>query len=101
MLALERQIRVNLFEWPELDVEIQDLIVAAEEVRHNAWAPYSHYKVGVALLSQSGSVHIGCNVERASYTQTTHAEQNAIDSMVAAEGPNDLIDTMVIIGGPE
>ena len=43
---------------------------------------------------------MGCNVERGSYTQTTHAEQNAIDSMVADRGAGKLI-TVALVGGPE
>jgi len=66
---------------------IENLILTACNVRNNAQAPYSNYFVGAAVLSENGDIYGGCNVERCSYTQTTHAEQNAIDSMVAAEGP--------------
>jgi cytidine deaminase len=64
-----------------------ELIQQAFLVRNNAQAPYSNYYVGSAVRSQQGCVYKGCNVERCSYTQTTHAEQNAIDNMIAQEGP--------------
>jgi cytidine deaminase len=64
-----------------------ELIQQAIAVRNNAQAPYSGYHVGACVKSQAGVIYKGCNVERVSYTQTTHAEQNAVDSMVAGEGP--------------
>jgi len=51
-------------------------------------------------LSESGTIYTGCNVERSTYTQTTHAEQNATDNMVAAEGPAKIV-AMAIVGAPE
>lgn len=71
----------------ELSKEDFDLLCSAVAVRRNAQAPYSKFWVGVAIRSEYCKIYSGCNVERASWTQTTHAEQNAIDSMVAAEGP--------------
>ncbi len=62
------------------------LIQRAYAARNNAQAPYSKFYVGCAVRSVGGSIYTGCNVERASYSQTTHGEQNAIDSMVAGEG---------------
>lgn len=64
-----------------------ELIQQAFLVRNNAQAPYSNYYVGSAIRSQRGNLYKGCNVERCSYTQSTHAEQNAIDTMIAQEGP--------------
>lgn len=64
-----------------------ELIQQAFLVRNNAQAPYSNYHVGSAIRSQQGKIYQGCNVERCSYTQSTHAEQNAIDTMIAQEGP--------------
>ena len=60
----------------------QVLVKMAEAVRKNAFCPYSRYKVGAALLANNGKIYSGCNVETAIY-QTTHAEKNAIDSMIA------------------
>jgi cytidine deaminase len=98
-MYLTRTIRVNVVTFKELSLDIQRLIRSAIEVRDHAQAPYSGYAVGAALLTESGCLYVGCNVERASYTQTTHAEQNAIDTMVATEGPQK-ISSMAIIGAP-
>ncbi len=61
----------------------QELINAALSARLRAQAPYSHFLVGSSVLTDKNEIYAGCNVERCSYTQTTHAEQNAIDNMVA------------------
>ncbi len=79
---------------------MQMLLSKAAHVRKMAQAPYSNYFVGAAVRSRSGRIYLGCNVERVSYTQGTHAEQNAIDSMVAAEGPTK-IEMIAVIGGPK
>ena len=100
MKILTREIRALVMEYEELDVAEKILFSMAADVRLKAQAPYSHFLVGVAVMSASGKVHAGCNVERASWTQTTHAEQNAIDSMVSCEGPAKLWK-LALIGGME
>jgi cytidine deaminase len=64
--------------------DVQELLEAAERVMRRAHAPYSSFKVGAALRGADGAIHVGANVENASYSQTQCAEASAIGAMVAA-----------------
>jgi cytidine deaminase len=66
---------------PEL---LKKLAQLAAKTAENAYSPYSHFKVGAAVLSNSGKLYGGCNAEAVSYTQTTHAEEGAVRSAVIA-----------------
>jgi cytidine deaminase len=76
-----------------------DLIAAARTVRENAHVPYSRFKVGAAILTPSGRVHIGVNVENAAYPEGTCAEAGAIAAMVAA-GETQIAALAVIADAP-
>ncbi|MDJ0630155.1 MAG: cytidine deaminase [Rhodobacter sp.] len=76
------------------------LLDAAREIRKNAYAPYSGFKVGAALRTKAGHVHAGCNVENAAYPEGTCAEAGAIAAMVAA-GETEIAEVAVIAESPE
>ncbi len=67
--------------------QIAGLFHRAAEVALHAYAPYSHFRVGAALLLPDDSIVTGCNVENASYRLTICAEQAAIAAAVALHGP--------------
>jgi cytidine deaminase len=60
-----------------------ELVARASEARQNAYAPYSNYRVGAALLAESGEVYTGVNVENAVYPTGTCAERTAIFKAVS------------------
>jgi cytidine deaminase len=67
-------------------------------VQKNAHAPYSNYFVGTAILSKSGRIFAGCNVENAAYPQGACAEANAIGAMVAA-GEGEIAAVLSVFAG--
>ena len=77
----------------------EQLIEMALEARESAYAPYSHFKVGAALLGKNGVVYKGCNIENASYPATNCAERTALFSAVA-EGQKEF-EAIAIVGGSE
>lgn len=74
------------------------LITEAEKARTMAYAPYSNYLVGAALIVPSGNIYTGCNVENASYGLTVCAERTAIFKAVS-DGQRH-IDAIAIFGAP-
>lgn len=77
----------------------RELIRAAFAVRERAYTPYSHFKVGAALLTRSGRVFTGCNIENASFSPTICAERAALAAAVSA-GEREF-DAIAIVGSME
>ena len=77
----------------------ENLCQAAIEAMENAYAPYSGYKVGAALLCADGTVYRGCNIENASYTPTICAERTAFSKAVS-EGHREFT-AIAICGGKD
>ena len=73
------------------------LIQEARNATRHAYAPYSNYKVGAALLTAAGELFTGCNVENSSYGLTNCAERTAIFAAVARSGPALRIDAIAVV----
>ena len=74
-----------------------ELVKMALEAREMAYTPYSHHKVGAALLCKDGTVFKGCNVENAGYTPTNCAERTAVFKAVS-EGYTEF-EAIAVVGG--
>jgi cytidine deaminase len=79
--------------------QLATLLTAARAARERAYAPYSKFKVGAAVLDDQGRVHAGCNVENAAYPQGVCAEAGAFSAMVLAGSTR--VRALVVVGdGP-
>lgn len=82
-----------------MSISDRELVIKAIEARKNAYTPYSHFKVGAALLSKSGEVIKGCNIENAAYGPTNCAERTAFFKAIS-EGIMEF-NKIAIVGGDE
>jgi cytidine deaminase len=78
------------------DPDLDALFAAAKAAQQKAYAPYSRFKVGAAILADDGKVYPGCNVENAAYPVGACAEAGAISAMVAGGGR--AIRAIVVLG---
>lgn len=76
-----------------------ELYVKAKQILSKAYAPYSQFKVGAALLTDKGSIYCGCNVENASYGLSLCAESVAIGNMISDGGS--VISEIAVVGTTE
>ncbi|MCD8241515.1 MAG: cytidine deaminase [Lachnospiraceae bacterium] len=79
--------------------EIRELIATALLMMERAYAPYSHFQVGAALLGKSGMIYTGCNIENAAYAPSNCAERTAFFKGVS-EGEQ-AFTAIAIVGGPD
>jgi len=77
------------------------LIRAARQAMKNAYAPYSRFKVGAALLTSKGKLFAGCNVENVSYGLTNCAERTEIFSAIARAGPGLKIRAIAVVNSQD
>ena len=80
-----------------MDLNIELLAEKAIEAKEHAYVPYSHFRVGAALLTADGKIYTGCNIENAAYTPTNCAERTAFFKAVS-EGVRDF-RVICIVGG--
>ena len=79
--------------------KMQELVKLALQMREYSYAPYSHFRVGAALLTQEGEIYTGCNIENSAFTPTNCAERTAFFKAVS-EGRKEF-EAIAICGGKE
>jgi cytidine deaminase len=82
------------------DLDLERAMEAARVASRSAYAPYSNFHVGAAILTEGGAVHAGCNVENASYGLSLCAERNAATTMALAD-PEDREIRLVAVFSPD
>lgn len=78
---------------------MRDLLELAKTARENAYAPYSNFLVGAALLCKNGKVYTGCNVENAAYSPTLCAERVAFGKAIS-QGEREFV-AIAVVGGKQ
>src|SRR5450755_1732028 len=73
------------------------LLRAARKGMKNAYAPFSNFRVGAAILTSKGQIFVGCNVENSSYGMTNCAERTAIFAAIAKDGPELEISAVAVV----
>jgi len=81
---------------PLTQAQQQALLQAARAAQRQAYAPYSHYPVGAAVLDDQGRIHAGCNVENAAYPEGLCAEAAALAAMVLAGSTR--VQAVLVVG---
>ena len=80
-------------------IDDKTLMEEAQRARGRSYSPYSHFRVGAALLTKSGKLYTGCNIENAAYSATVCAERTAFFKAVI-EGEREF-EALAIVGGKE
>jgi cytidine deaminase len=78
-----------------MQIDPKALVQQAKTARETAYAPYSNYSVGASLLTSTGRVYTGCNVENAVYSETICAERTAVVKAIS-EGERDFVAIAVV-----
>jgi cytidine deaminase len=83
---------------PPQKIDWETLVEVAQAARDRAYAPYSKFPVGAAVLGESGRIWAGCNVENSSFGLTVCAERNAV-ALAVLEGEKRILAAVVACGG--
>lgn len=82
-----------------MEIREKELVECAYQAQKNAYAPYSHFAVGAALLGKSGKIYEGCNIENAAYSPSNCAERTAVFKAVS-EGERNFT-AIAVVGNEE